>query len=182
MLNPADVSLSKFLARILRHSPESVGLTLDSEGWGELDRILAAASQRKLAHGPHDIERVVATNNKKRFELSADGTRIRAVQGHSTRLVDRQFEAVAPPETLFHGTAAQSLPDILRDGLRPGRRHHVHLSIDPATAILVGRRHGSPVVLAIAAAQMAGDGYRFHLAENGVWLTKCVPPQYLHPL
>lgn len=172
--------MSKFLARILRHAPESAGLTLDREGWGDLDRVFVAAGRRRLAQGRADIERVVATNNKKRFELSADGTRIRAVQGHSTRAVDRQFEAVAPPELLFHGTAASSLPAIMADGLRPGTRHHVHLSPDRTTAAAVGRRHGSVAVLTVAAERMASDGYAFHLAENGVWLTKSVPPQYLH--
>jgi len=177
-----DVRLSKFLARILRHAPASVGLILDREGWGEVEGVLEAARERRLADDGEDIRRVVASNNKKRFELSSDGRRIRAVQGHSTPVVDRRFDTVPPPEFLFHGTAASSLSAIRAAGLRPGTRHYVHLSADRETAIQVGRRHGLPVVLTVAAARMARDGHHFHLAENGVWLTKSVPPQYLHHL
>ena len=181
-MNRADVRLSKFLARILRHAPESVGLALDRDGWGDVGQVVEAARGRRMASGREDVERVVATNNKRRFELSSDGLRMRAVQGHSTAMVDRRFDAVLPPELLFHGTAASSLPAIMATGLRPGARHYVHLSPDRTTALSVGGRHGSPVVLAVAAGRMAEDGHHFHRAENGVWLTKIVPSQYLHLL
>ncbi|WP_099075322.1 RNA 2'-phosphotransferase [Proteus alimentorum] len=29
------VQISRFLSYILRHAPESIGLTLDDQGWGE---------------------------------------------------------------------------------------------------------------------------------------------------
>ncbi len=31
-----DTKISKFLSYVLRHQPESIGLTLDSEGWAEI--------------------------------------------------------------------------------------------------------------------------------------------------
>jgi putative RNA 2'-phosphotransferase len=58
-------------------------------------------------------------------------------------------------------------------------RHHVHLSRDVATATRVGARRGKPVVLEIAAARMASDGYDFYVTGNGVWLVAAVPPTYL---
>ncbi|PHM71821.1 RNA 2'-phosphotransferase [Xenorhabdus sp. KJ12.1] len=30
-----DTKTSKFLSYVLRHQPESIGLTLDSEGWAD---------------------------------------------------------------------------------------------------------------------------------------------------
>jgi putative RNA 2'-phosphotransferase len=51
----------------------------------------------------------------------------------------------------------------------------VHLSPDRETAIKVGSRRGKPVVLAIDARRMAGEGYTFYKSENGVWLTEYVP-------
>ena len=178
----AEVRLSKYLARILRHAPESAGLTLDREGWTPLHEVMAAAVGRGLANSAADILRVVERNNKQRFALSDDGTRIRAVQGHSTPAVRMTLEPVVPPELLFHGTAEHNLPGILRDGLHSGRRHHVHLSPDRETALAVGRRHGTPMVLEVAAGAMQRDGHRVFRAENGVWLACAVPPQYLKPL
>jgi putative RNA 2'-phosphotransferase len=178
-MNGADVSLSKYLARILRHAPESAGLTLDREGWAEFDRVVAAAVERRLATSAADVLRVVERNDKQRFGLSPGGERIRAVQGHSTPRVSLSFAAATPPDQLFHGTAERNVGSILKHGLHPGRRHHVHLSPDVPTALQVGRRHGTPAVLAVAAAAMRGDGHDFFRAENGVWLLRAVPPEYL---
>ena len=93
-------------------------------------------------------QRVVDTNDKKRFELSEDGTKIRARQGHSVK-IELGLEPLAPPDLLFHGTATKTLPVILNEGLKPMNRHHVHLSEDTATAVKVGRRHGKPAVLKV---------------------------------
>ena len=181
-MNRADVRLSKFLARILRHAPESAGLMLNREGWADLDDVVKAARERRLATGIEDIERVVRTNDKRRFALSADQRRIRAVQGHSTAAVQRTFEAVWPPELLWHGTAERNVVAILSEGLKPGSRHFVHLSPDRETALRVGRRHGRPVLIEVAAGTMAAAGHVFHRAENGVWLTLFAPAAYLRVL
>ena len=60
---------SKFLSYVLRHEPHAIGLSLDHEGWADVDALIAAAAQhgRMLDRGL--IERVVATNEKKRFAL-----------------------------------------------------------------------------------------------------------------
>jgi putative RNA 2'-phosphotransferase len=178
-MDRGDVRLSKYLSRILRHAPESAGLTLYREGWADLPPVVEAARRRGLAAGAEDVLRVVERNDKQRFALSADGKRIRAVQGHSTGAVQRSFDPVSPPDLLWHGTAERNLPDILAGGLKPGKRHHVHLSPDQGTALKVGSRHGTPVLLEVAAGSMAGNGFVFHQAENGVWLTAAVPPAYL---
>lgn len=88
----------------------------------------------------------------------------------------------APPERLFHGTVAAALPAIRAEGLKPMRRHHVHLSPDEATASKVGGRRGPPVVLAVRAGEMARAGHLFYLASNGVWLTGPVPPAFIDGL
>ena len=36
--------------------------------------------------------------------------------------------------------------------------------------------------LTVKARQMHGDGYKFYLSANGVWLTDHVPPQYIEGL
>src|SRR4030095_17024815 len=100
--------------------------------------------------------RIVKTNDNKRFALNADCSMIRAVQGHSTP-VTLGHPAAAPPGLLYHGTVERFLPDILRDGLKPGARHDVHLSPDEATARRVGARRGRPVILVIQARDMPRD-------------------------
>ncbi|MFZ5721917.1 MAG: RNA 2'-phosphotransferase [Pseudomonadota bacterium] len=173
-----EIETSKYLSYILRHAPEAIGLTLEREGWAEIDTLLAAASRAGKRIDRVRLQQVVDNNSKKRFEVSPDGLRVRAVQGHSTVEVQREYPPIQPPTQLFHGTATRFLESIQREGLKAGGRHHVHLSAEHETAVAVGRRHGKPVVLAIDAAAMHEAGYVFHCAENGVWLTMAVPPAY----
>jgi hypothetical protein len=84
-----------------------------------------------------------------------------------------------PPAVLYHGTVARFLPAVREQGLRPGRRVHVHLSADEATAAAVGARRGRPVVLRVDAAGMRAAGHQFFRAANGVWLAGRVPPAFL---
>jgi putative RNA 2'-phosphotransferase len=53
------------------------------------------------------------------------------------------------------------------------------LSADEATAHRVGQRHGEPVILTVEALRMHASGFNFFLADNGVWLTERVPPEFL---
>ena len=168
---------SKFLSYVLRHRPEAIDLTLDANGWAAIAELIEKAGTQN----PLDrdlILQVVETSEKKRFALSGDGEKIRANQGHSVK-VDLELKRKEPPAVLYHGTATRFLASILREGLRPRRRHHVHLSSDSDTAVKVGQRHGEPVVLRVAAAEMAAEGYAFFRSENGVWLADSVPPAFL---
>lgn len=177
-MDPHLVKTSKFLSLVLRHDPATIGLSLDQNGWADVDELIALANQRGKRLTRELLEIVVETNDKRRFAISPDGTKIRANQGHSVE-VDLKLPAQEPPETLFHGTASRSLESIRMQGLLRGRRQHVHLSPDEATAIKVGRRHGNPVVLRVSAARMHGDGFAFYLSDNCVWLTEHVPSGYL---
>jgi putative RNA 2'-phosphotransferase len=172
------VRMSRFVSRVLRHAPESVGLRLDEAGWVDVDALVAAAARAGVALDGPTLRRVVAENDKQRFALSPDGLRIRASQGHSVA-VELGLEPLAPPDLLFHGTAERSLDSIRAGGLVPGRRTHVHLSADEATAVNVGRRHGRPVVLRVRAGEMHRAGHAFFRSDNGVWLTAAVAPHYL---
>lgn len=171
-----DTTVSRRLSYVLRHRPDSVGLSLTPDGWATVDALLAALAAHGTPLSRDRLARVVATNDKQRFAL--DGNRIRAHQGHSVP-VDLDLAPRTPPDLLHHGTAARHLPSIRRDGLVRGRRHHVHLSAEPTTALRVGARHGRPVVLRVDAAGMAAAGHVFHRSANGVWLTAAVPPAFL---
>ena len=177
-MNEQHVRISKFLSLVLRHEPERIGLRLDEAGWASVDELLRAAAAAGQSISREVLLDVVATNDKQRFALSPDGTRIRASQGHSIA-VELGLTPMTPPPILFHGTASRFLAAILADGLHPAARRYVHLSADEATARRVGQRHGSPVVLRVDAAAMHADGHAFYRSANGVWLTGAVPPRYL---
>lgn len=170
--------ISKQLSYVLRHRPDSVGLELEDGGWVCVDSLLAALARNGQMVSHPVLERVVAENDKQRFEFSEDGLRIRARQGHSAD-VELGYAPAMPPDVLFHGTATRFLESILQQGLVKGRRHHVHMSTNRETMLQVGMRHGKPVLLAIDTKQMYEDGYEFFVTGNEVWLTDHVPPKYL---
>lgn len=171
------IRLSKRMSLALRHAPERFGLAPDAAGWVPLADFLTA-----LRISRADLDRVVAGNDKQRFAVGHDPdgvARIRANQGHSIP-VDLALPPQPPPARLYHGTSTASLASIHATGLNRGRRHHVHLSADVATAQRVGaRRAGQVVILAVDAAAMAEAGHLFYRSDNGVWLTDAVPPDYL---
>lgn len=171
------VAASKFLSLVLRHRPGSIGLVLDAAGWADIEALIRLAQpQQALTRAL--LDRAVAENDKNRFEIDADGRRIRARQGHSIA-VDAGLTPMAPPPRLYHGTASRFVEAIRREGLCRRDRQHVHLSADAGTAARVGARHGRPVVLVVQAAAMAAAGHAFHLSSNGVWLTDAVPSAFI---
>lgn len=177
MPKPSE-SNSRFLSLVLRHAPERIGLALDREGWADLDELVARAGANGVSLTRDLVVGIVAGSDKRRFALSEDGRRIRANQGHSVA-VDLGLVAQAPPELLYHGTATRFLRPIGEQGLLPGSRQSVHLSATTATALAVGARHGTPVVLTVRASAMHRDGHAFSLSANGVWLTAAVPAAYI---
>lgn len=177
-MKPQHVKISKFLSYVLRHKPEAIGITLDDNGWIEVDRLLEAMKAAGKRVSRELLDEIVRTNDKQRFAFNDDGTKIRASQGHSIQ-VDLDLTPVAPPDVLYHGTATRFLDSILSAGLQSRNRQYVHLSPDEQTALRVGQRHGKPVILRIDARAMHADGHTFFLSANGVWLTAHVPPKYL---
>jgi putative RNA 2'-phosphotransferase len=181
MDNVRLVRISKYLSKHLRHQPERIGLRLEPGGWVAVDDLLRACTRNGFRLTRAELDEVVTRNDKQRFAFDASGTRIRAQQGHSVQ-IDLNLEPTVPPSVLYHGTVERNIPAILRDGLLKMSRHDVHLSPDVATARIVGARRGKPVVLAVDAAAMHGDGFVFRRSGNGVWLVDHVPPRYLKKL
>ncbi len=129
---------SKFLSFVLRHEPQAIGITLDSEGWADISALIDGANKSGKSMDCDLLQQVVDTSDKKRFSISEDGLRIRAAQGHSTNSVAISYPEKVPPKFLYHGTATRFLESIQQGGLKPQERQHVHLSEDEHTAIAVG--------------------------------------------
>lgn len=169
---------SKFISLILRHKPETIGITLDEHGWANVDELIAGIAKTH----PIDmaiLEQIVDEDEKQRYSFNEDKTLIRANQGHSIP-VDVELEEKQPPEILYHGTGEKYVSSINEQGLIPKSRLYVHLSGDEETARKVGQRHGKPVIYKVKSGEMYNDGYKFFLSVNGVWLTKSVPVKYLY--
>ena len=159
--------------------PEAIGISLDEHGWADVDELIKGINKTD----DHNIdmgilEEIVRTDNKQRYSFNEDKTKIRANQGHSIN-VDVELKEAEPPEQLFHGTGEKYVASIRKEGLIPKSRLYVHLSKDKETAEKVGARHGKPHIFFVHSGKMFRAGYKFYLSENGVWLTKAVPPEFL---
>lgn len=171
---------SKFIALILRHKPETIGISLDEHGWANVDELISGIAKSQ----PFDMDmlkEIVETDNKQRYSFNEDKTLIRANQGHSIP-VDVELEKKTPPTILYHGTAEKYEAAIDAQGLIPKSRLYVHLSTDIDTAKKVGERHGKPIIYEVMAGKMNEAGIDFYQSVNGVWLTKVVNIEYLRKL
>lgn len=164
------IKKGKRLAFLLRHDTE---YKFDEHGWREVSDLI-----KNHGYTMKEIEEIVETNNKKRYEFSDDKKKIRARQGHSIP-VDVELKEATPPDVLYHGTAKNFVDSIWKNGIKKMSRLYVHLSGDEETARKVGKRHGHPVVIFINTKQMREDGIKFYLSNNNVWLTEFVDKKYL---
>lgn len=178
MNNDRQKKISKFLSLVLRHEPQTIGITLGEAGWVDTNVLLEALARHGRGITLDELRLVVENNDKKRFAFNEDQSRIRASQGHSLE-VDLGYTPVQPPEYLYHGTTDRFVEAIRATGLQRRDRHHVHLSAQTDTAVSVGSRHGKPVLLTVHAASMHRAGRAFYLSANGVWLTDEVPPEFI---
>ncbi len=175
-INP--VRLSKFLSLVLRHKALDFGLEPDEEGFVPLAAILPMIEKR---FGPNvgraEIERLIETQQPRRFELRGD--EIRATYGHSFQ-TPVSYPPVKPPPLLYHGTHPAALESIRRDGLRAMKRQYVHLStsIERATQVASRRTH-APVILKIRASDAHAAGIVFHSPEAQHYLATNIPPEFI---
>ena len=173
---------SKYISLILRHKPETIGISLDEHGWADVQEMIDGINASGSDHLDMEmLEEIVRTDEKQRYSFNEDHTLIRANQGHSIP-VDVELEEKNPPALLYHGTGEKYVSAIDEQGLIPKSRLYVHLSADVPTAKKVGSRHGKPVIYTIDCAKMTAEGYKFYLSANKVWLTKKVPVKYLSKL
>lgn len=174
------VKTSRYISLILRHRPEVIGISLDENGWADVDQLIQGVNMTHFLNREL-LEEIVNTDSKQRYAFNEDKTKIRANQGHSIS-VDVGLKPVEPPEILYHGTGESHVSSIDSQGLLAQSRLFVHLSSDVETAEVVGARHGKPVIYQVLSGRMVRGGYEFYRSVNGVWLTKEVPVPYLRKL
>ena len=149
---------SKFISLILRHKPETIGITLDEHGWADVKELINGVNSSGAYHLDIDLlKEIVRTDEKQRYSFNDDCTLIRANQGHSIP-VDVELQEAIPPDILYHGTGEKYAASIEEQGLLPKSRLYVHLSADLETAKKVGQRHGKPVIYIVDCKAMLADG------------------------
>ncbi len=177
------VALSKLMSFLLRHDPSAAGLSIDPEGWVSIEDLTEGIKHRwRNAHLYKWVEKehiiaIAILDPKGRFELKDN--MIRARYGHNKNLK----LCIAYPEdrstrVLYHGTAREYLSSILREGIKPMKRHFVHLSLSSTEACEVGRRHSqNAVVLLIDADCVRRNGIAILVGSHRIRLARYIPPQ-----
>lgn len=172
--------LSKFLALILRHKADEFRLTLDDQGFVDVQAVWDIIDQRfGDMYQYDDLLHIVEGDKygKKRYEI-VDG-KIRAMFGHSA-VREITYPIVTPPVTLYHGTSQDAIDSIRKTGLQAQNRQYVHLTINLDTAKRVANRHSKEtILLKVEALTAHNDGIVFHQPEEEQFLCKHVPPQYI---
>jgi putative RNA 2'-phosphotransferase len=161
--------LSKFLSLMLRHRAADFNLTLDSEGFTDVDIVWQQVEKRFGTQFSLDDLRKVTEKN--------EGDKAR--YGHSAvRTIT--YPPITPPEYLYHGTTREALDSIRERGLISQNRQFVHLSLDPDWAQSVGARHSkNTVVLRVRASEAHQAGHVFHHPEPKHYLALSIPPEFI---
>jgi len=173
--------LSKLLSAILRHIPHELSISIDEEGWADIQELVYAIKHKwKNRHlyswlSEEHILAVAILDPKGRFEVR--GHFIRARYGHSIK-VKIDLPEDDEVKILYHGTQLDKLSSILKEGIKPMRRIKVHLTKSIEEAIENAMRKGKhPVILVIDANLLRNMGHKVFKAGKNVYVTDYVPPQ-----
>lgn len=174
-----DISISKNLSNILRHTAEKLNLKMDAHGYIFVDDLLKL--KRFTDVTPDDIKRIVKNNDKQRFSLiTEDGSKklkIRANQGHSGKFEDLNLDLVPieDPEKypVVHGTYEQNWTSISKEGLKKMKRVHIHFApgLPGENRVISGMRTTCDIYIYIDMKKALQDGLKFFMSANNVILS-----------
>jgi len=196
---PRDVRISKTLTQILRHKAVDLGVQIFCDGYCDLEDVLKVPWLQSIGCTAEDVQKVVRDSDKKRFELAEEAgvIRIRAVQGHSIKVVQdehllRRLSAHDHdlPKQCVHGTYHRHLQSIMQRGLLAGGgagqafRNHIHFApFDPGDRrVISGMRYDCEVAIWIDLKRALSDDVPFYMSANQVILSPgvngCVDKKY----
>eukprot|EP01038_Epipyxis_sp_PR26KG_P010571 gene10571-14199_t len=165
---------------------------MDNSGYVPLNQLLELKEFKNQNVTLGDIQLVVETNEKQRFNLiEIDGEWfIRANQGHSAEVGELIYDELAmllvtePFPHLYHGTETRFISSILESGLMRMKRKHIHcvqhIKEEEQTS---GFKSKSQTIIEIDMMKCMNDGMIFYLSSNQVVLTEgfdgIIPPEYI---
>ncbi|WP_338117268.1 RNA 2'-phosphotransferase [Paenibacillus terrae] len=89
------------------------------------------------------------------------------------------YKEFQPPIVLYHGTNTMVIEKILTEGIKLMGREYVHLYETLEFATLAGSRRGELAILEVNTTSALANNVKFYYANNEVWLSDFVPPQFL---
>ena len=185
-----DLQISKALSYFLRHGAAKEGIHLRPDGHAHVEDLLAnkafaGVTLQRLLH-------VVRINSKQRFAVSTHGEtgklQIRANQGHSIKNVTVEMTPIVAAEQaplVIHGTNRRLYSSIMKNGLKPMSRQHIHFATGYPDdgKVISGMRTTSDMFIHIDVDKALAAGIPFYRSANGVILSPgdangCIPSTY----
>lgn len=179
VMSDAEVErIGRTLAAILRHG--KMDPEMDGQGYVPVKQVVSLIRERHRYMTwlrPWHIEVIVQTDSKGRYQISAG--KVRATYGHTIPL-DLELDNENIPAELFYPVAPEDVEDVLRDGLVPGDRNMVHLSLGYRDAVRAGSvRMEDPVILVVDTGLCIELGSDIGKAARTVFLCRSVPSDAL---
>jgi putative RNA 2'-phosphotransferase len=169
--------LSHQLSWLLRHGIGETTLVMDAAGWVLTESVL---SYLKITEA--ELEEVVSSNNKTRYERNGDY--LRASQGHSLQgtpvtreALEASWQEVTQNTPLWHGSQWDVAEQIVLEGIKAMDRTHVHLA--EAIDSDVGKRANVTLLFKVDPQRLRTKGLKVFRSPNGVILVREVPPECL---
>jgi len=170
--------LSRTILKALRHTPELLGLQMNSDGWVDATRLLVIVGQQLGFGEKFQVADLVGFLEEIGLaeRVQVEGDRVRANYGHSTKQFEPSTSAI-PDQPLFHRTSANNWAMIECFGLSPFKRRFVQLTTDFDYASQIAKSHGrSPMVLQVATAHAIESDVKFYPTDTRVWQASTIPP------
>jgi len=162
-----QVLSSKYLSWILRHGLKDH--EIDEHGWCTLDVL-----RQYRPFSMDELQQIVDTDSKQRFELQIHEQKIRAVQGHSIGKVqdamnieihswDAFCQHFGPTPKVIHGTYKRHLTSIQQHGLQRMQRNYIHFTTDRSKC-----RKDCNLFLQLDLIAFFEQGHKLYICKNGV--------------
>ncbi|OQV16995.1 putative tRNA 2'-phosphotransferase 1 [Hypsibius exemplaris] len=179
--------LSKTLSYLLRHGAVDAELPLTPDGYANVGHLLQLPQFKGCTE--QMIRDVVAADAKTRYSLRETDRilEVCANQGHSlaVEVALTAITSAADCPQALHGTYARFMESILREGLKPMTRQHIHFSKREPTEKndVSGIRKNCNVLIYLDVEKVLRDGIPLFESANGVILSPgnaagCIPAEY----
>lgn len=177
-----EMKVSKTMSYILRHNPYEFNLEVDDNGFVDFEKLVYSLKKTYKNISSEDVIFIVNNDDNKRYEISKDKTKIRAIYGHTFDFKIVKKECV-PPAILFHGTNIDAWNNIVKNGyLKKMQRQYVFLSSEEEKAerVAVRRKNKQYVILKIDTVLAIKEGIKFYRESNGIYMSDDIPVKFIN--
>lgn len=177
-----EMKVSKTMSYILRHNPYEFNLEVDDNGFVDFEKLVYSLKKTYKNISSEDVIFIVNNDDNKRYEISKDKTKIRAIYGHTFDFKIVKKECV-PPAILFHGTNIDAWNNIVKNGyLKKMQRQYVFLSSEEEKAerVAIRRKNKQYVILKIDTVLAIKEGIKFYRESNGIYMSDDIPVKFIN--